>query len=240
MNPFEPKPSSLHLKSEDPDKKKHTELKLVKATMGLGHDLAKGHPEKALQKAIVTGIKLANDGLFKTATAHPLQLLEELKKLGIKALAWAPETLFAEIDRKYHGWSHERVTTALTRWHETGLLDTDVNPLVRQKLFALRVLMTSDTAYNQWHIFEKVGSVFNDRIPQFGVMEPLTAAEASVTVALMDKIRPDTFSNEVKIYIAATCQQDALLTVEVLDTLKMVENQLQIMNFDSCGERLSK
>lgn len=225
------------------DKSVKTDIRLIKATIGSGHDILQGHPEKAVSRAIATGIKLAfsdrEPSPFQNPNISPIALLKELKKLGINALAWEPETLMVAIDRRYHGWTDERATQAIDHFHLTGLIDTDVDVRVRQKIYAIRVISTSDSAHTEWHIFEKVGSAFNDRIPQFGLVEPMTAAECAYTVSAIEAIRPDDYSNEIKIYIAACCQQDGLLTVVPIKSLAMAQSYLEQMNNQETEEPLS-
>jgi hypothetical protein len=222
------------------DKETQKDLRIVKATIGAGHDIFQGHPDKAITRAIVSGIKLADGSPFRNQLANPLTLLAELQKIGIGAVGWEPETLMSVIDRKYHGWTEERLAAALEKFHTTGLIETDVDPLVRQKLYAIRVVSTSDTAHSEWHVFEKIGAAFNDRMPHFGIMEPLSAAECARTVALIENIRSDSYSNEIKIYIAAACQQDGLLTVEPIKALAQCQAHLDQMNKTELGEAVDE
>jgi len=187
----------------------------------------------------MAGLKMAADtNPFYTPTANPLVLLEALKKLGIGALAWTPETLMAAIDQKFGGWSKAQADDALEHFHHTGTLKTNVPQLVREKLYAIRVISTSNSAQTEWHIFEKIGGVFNDRVAQFGTVEPLSAAECARTVALIEEMRPDTYENEVKIYIAASCHVDGLYTAAPVKWLAMAEPYLQQMNFETTGEHV--
>lgn len=184
--------------------------------------------------AVADGIKMASPDVYNPACS-PLRLLEVLKRLGSQSLTLAPETLMAVLDKEYGGWTSEKVAKALDYFHSTGFLKTDVPDLVRHKLYALRIIMTSDSAHHEWHIFEKIGSAFNDRTAHFGVMEPLTAIECARTVAIMDAVRPDAFTHEVKAYIAAACRTDGLYTVKPSKYLNMSEDLLEKMNREGAG-----
>ena len=187
-----------------------------------------------MQKAIIAGIKLAShESPFYNPTVPVLQLVQELKKLGIAVLTWAPETVCAEIDRRYAGWTDDQVAKALEGFHDTGIIQTEIPLIVRQKIYAIRVVATSDSAHTEWNIFEKVGRAFNDRPAQFSMIEPMSAAECAVTVALMDAIRPDSYTNEIKIYSAACAHEDGLYTVEPIPQLQMAEPALLQMNRES-------
>lgn len=214
-------------------------LQLAKATLGIGASLVQGSGEKALHKALLTGIKMADHHPFQDPLENPLSLAQSFKRLGLGALTWSPETLYSEIDRRYNGWDDAKVAEALTHFHKYGVIKTDVPQLVREKIYAIRVVATSDTAHTEWHVFEKVGGAFNDRTAKFGVVEPLSAAECARTIALMENIRPDSYSDEIKIYIAACCHEAGLLTVEPIKWLSMSEAYLQRMNKDAMEEAVS-
>jgi hypothetical protein len=183
---------------------------------------------------VLRSLKMAQPAIYESLTS-PLVLLQELKSLGPAALAWKPETLFTALDQKYSAWTGERAGQALEKFHATGLLDTNVPPLVRNKILALRVILTSDTVHREWNVFEKVGGAFNDRIPNFGVLEPLSPPECASTVAMLDVIRPDEFANEVKAYIAACCHTDGMYTVTPSKYLRMAEPNLAAMNREETG-----
>jgi hypothetical protein len=213
-------------------------LGLLKSTVQVGEAAISKNPEKAMQQLVVAGLKMAEEIPFYNPAVNPLKLIDGLKTLGIGALAWSPETLMAAIDRKYHNWSDDEVANALEHFHKTGTLKTDVPQLVREKIYAIRVISTSNTAQTEWHVFEKIGGAFNDRVAQFGTLEPLSAAECAKTVALIETIRPDTYENEIKIYIAASCFSDGLYTVDPVKWLAIAETYLQQMNFESTGEHV--
>lgn len=201
--------------------------------------LAEGNLEKAFAKTIVSGMKLATDNPFKDPLANPLALAAALRSLGIEALVWKPETLFAAIDRKFNYWSDQKVGEALDKFHDTGLIQTDVPSLVRQKIYAIRIIATSDTAHNEWHVFEKVGCAFNDRVAQWGIVEKLSPGECARTIAIIEHIRPDddNYSREVRTYIAASCYEEGMLTTSPSKYLSMCDDQLrQIMRQDGGSE----
>lgn len=230
------KPSSptIQAKREPTDLKK--KLKLVRAGEDIAKSLAEGDLEKAFHKTILSGIKLAaGENPFKDPTVNPLKLAAALKTFGIEVLGWTPETLFAAIDKRYNGWSDDRAKHALDKFHDTGIIDSDVPYLVRQKIYAIRIIATSDTAQNEWHIFEKVGSAFNDRTAKFGVIERLSAGECARTIAIIENIRPDEYSKEVQIYIAASAHEDGFLTVAPSKYLRMVEPILKEINAGEMG-----
>lgn len=213
-------------------------MPMARVAAKAAQNAAHGRFEHAVVGTVLSSIKMAAaklcDPLIK-----PLELLEELKKLGVGALTWKPETLMAVIDRECSGWTEVQVAEALEHFHKTGELKTNVPALLRQKIYALRVIMTSDTVHSEWHIFEKVGGVFNDRNANFNIVEPLSPTECAVTVAIIETIRPDAYSDEIKAYIAASCHQDGFYTVKPSKYLSMAEVHLQMMNQEETGRKTS-
>ena len=233
MKPLQPQ-TQEKTKSEV-DRRRH-QLQIAKGVFGLGQGLAHGNAEQTLVRAMSLGTKLASSP-FYDAKANIITLLKELKAMGAEVLLKTPETLFAYIDKRIGNKTEKEAADAIEHFHETGLLLTDVPPLVRNKIYAIRTASMSDAPYEEWNIFEKVGGAFNGRVANFSHLEPMSSGECAVTVALLDAIRPDTFSNEVKIYIAACCHQDGLLTVKPVEYLSIAEEYLQQFNEETSGRK---
>lgn len=176
-----------------------------------------------LRSIKMAGAKLPDD-------ISPIDIVQIIKDLGTASLTYKPETLFSAIDEKYHGWTADRVAKALERFHDTGVLDTEVSDIVRQKFYSVRIILTSDTAHTEWHIFEKVGAAFNGRLANFGTVEPLDPIECARTISFLDSIRPDKFSNEIKAYIAAACHEAGLYTIKPSRYLGMADQWLEMLN----------
>jgi hypothetical protein len=215
--------------------KKHDQIGELKRNISTAKSAVKlvkeipTNPQQAFNRALVAGMKLATEHDPIGPDAKISKLTDALKELGLPALSWDPEVLMSELDKKFHGWTQERAAKALAYHNQTGLMDTDVQPLVRNKIYAIRQIATSDIAQNEWNVFEKVGAALNDRIPHFGVTEPMTAQECARAVEVIESIRPDEYSDEVKLYIAACCHTDGIYTVEPIRSLKMVEPFLRKM-----------
>lgn len=221
---------------------KEDEKKLRAARLGanVAKNLIGGNLEKAFARTIVSGIKLAEANPFVNPAVNPLKLAQELRLIGIGVLGWTPETLFSVIDRMYNGWSEEKAAKALEEFHDTGNIVTDVPSLVRQKIYAIRIVATSDIAHNEWHIFEKVGCAFNDRVAQFGVVEKLTPGECARAVSVIEHIRPDQdgYSKEIKAYVGASCHEDGILTLSPSKYLRFADEDLRMFNYQADGNRI--
>lgn len=226
------------LTPEELRKQKERELRLLRTGASVTNHIAHGRLDKAFRSAVVSGIKLAEEGehSFTSPNANPLFIVGVLKGLfGAQCLSWKPETLLSAIDKRINGWSEEKAALALEHFHETGEIKSDVPPVLRQKIYAIRILATSDSAHNEWHIFEKIGCAFNDRAVNFGVVEKLSIAECAKTVALIENIRPDEYSDEVKAYIAACAHEEGVYTLGPSKYLKMADSALRRMNYESMG-----
>ena len=188
-----------------------------------------------MANTVLRGVKMASGSSIYNPLISNKDLYEYLLDLGPQALALKPETLFAEIDRKYGSMDSEKISEAMLHFHETGELKSAVPEINRQRIYAFRILMTSDTAYHEWNIFEKIGCVMNGRLAHFGEVEPLSAQECAITVAVMDSVRPDKFSAEVGSYIAAACHMGGVYTLKPCKWLSFAEDKLQIMNKAQTG-----
>lgn len=187
---------------------------------------------------VLKSIKMASANVYDDLVSI-LDIVELLRELGPLSLSMKPEVLCAVIDRKYGGWSEERCAEAILKYHDTGVIDSGLSSLSRQKLYAARLVMISDAAYQEWHIFEKVGGVFNDRVASFSVSEPLSPGECARTAALMHYIRPDKFSDEILAYIAASCHVAGIYTTVPSEYLAMADTLLQMMNKEETGREVS-
>ena len=214
-------------------------LRALRSAANIGAAVSSGSVERTAEHALMTGLKMASGATLTDPQASPLQILAELKKLGIAVLGWSPETLAATLDEKFIGWDKDRCAEAILHFHKTGVIKSDIPQLVREKIYAIRVVSTSNSAQTEWHIFEKVGGAFNGRTAKFGVVEPLTAGECARAVAVIENIRPDTYSEDVKVYIAVCCHQAGLLTVAPVAWLAQCEEYLQQLNKDATGESVS-
>ena len=228
-------PASMPTPEEERRKRQQSLLQAVKTTRSGLNTLAQGKPHELMAKAIYSGVKMASEvgpsGPFFDRLVNPLTLAEECRKRwGITWLSWSPETLCSMIDRTAGLWSHDRAGEALQKFQASGDMDTEVPALVRQKLYAIRVIATSDSAQNDWAIFEKIGAVFNDRTADFAVLQKMSAAECARTVAIIESIRPDTYGSQIHSYVGACCAEDGLLTVSPVKWLAWAEEDLQRFN----------
>lgn len=131
---------------------------------------------------------------FRTKGIHPLRLLVVLKiKYKDEWVGWLPETLWEAIRRDFGPIS-------------------EVN---QNKIQALATSLSTNAAWQDWPIFENCGKAFNDTVPVFGQLQPLSPAETAFTVSLLKKLQDFSFSNEVLGYIASVCLYNGIIYAPV-------------------------
>lgn len=128
--------------------------------------------------------------LFRIEEIHPLKLLMVLRyKYKDNWVEWLPETLWETIRR------------------DIGAI-SEIN---QNKVQALAVSLSTDAPWQDWTTFENVGRAFNDTLPVFGLMQPLSPAEAAFTVLLLKKLHDFAFSGETLGYIASVCLYNGIV-----------------------------
>lgn len=111
-------------------------------------------------------------------------------KYGDSWLAWDPQTLWMEIEDDFH---------------------VQVSDEVRDKINALRVLLTARDFWEDFSVFEKIIIAFNDRYVDTEHIQVCLTEELGygLTVANAIVVRP--FSQEIKVYIQGCCKETGLL-----------------------------
>lgn len=127
---------------------------------------------------------------FKRPETHPMSLLVVLKnKYNDEWVRWLPETLWEAI-RKDFG---------------------PISEVNQNKIQAISVALSTDAPWQDWTTFENCGKSFNNTIPVFGQIQPLSPIEAAFTVSLLKKLNVFDFSDEVAGYIAAICLYNGII-----------------------------
>lgn len=130
------------------------------------------------------------NNFFKLNEIHPLKLLVVLRlRYKDKWVGLLPETLWETI-RKDFG---------------------PISEVNQNKIQALSVALATDSPWQDWPIFENCGRAFNNTIPIFGQLQPLSPAETAFTVAILKKLHSFKFSDEVLGYIASVCLYNGIV-----------------------------
>lgn len=127
---------------------------------------------------------------FKSTETHPLALLAVVKsKYNDEWVRWLPETLWEAIRSDFG----------------------PVSDVTKNKLQAISVALSTDAPWQDWTTFENCGRAFNDSIPVFGQIQPLSPVETAFNVQLLRKLNVFDFSDEVLGYIAAVCLYNGIV-----------------------------
>lgn len=144
--------------------------------------------------------------LFTHADAHPVVLDFALTKVYQDSWhTWEPETLWEEIP---HAFS------------------TQISELCRQKIRALQATHVSMMPWDKWQVFEKVAQAFNGNLPNFRVMQLLALEDLYAAVDILDTLRKENFSDEVKLFMAGVVlYEDVFLVPPPLDFIQLEVSQ---------------
>jgi hypothetical protein len=126
--------------------------------------------------------------------AHPLEILAQLRKTMSKAygLGWTE-------------WDPEVLSRFVVEQFEP------ISNLTENKIWALQSALTTDAPWHDYDIFENVALSFCNETPMFGVIQPIDLHELAFCLGVLDAIRTDVYSDEVRGYIAAVLQYNGVL-----------------------------
>ncbi len=135
--------------------------------------------------------QVTKNNFWEHPEAHPIVLdMLVLKAFGPDWLEWEPETLLIRIPETFH-------TAAIS----------DLN---LSKLQACRTLHMVDSFWEKWEVFVACLAPFNGEFPDFDVLRVPTVAECLVAIDIATRIREESFSEEVKLFVAAVYQHDGV------------------------------
>lgn len=155
---------------------------------------AGGVVEKELEKVDSDfKIPLTLRNVFTHHDSHPIVLnLCLIKAFQLEWLLWEPETIWASIQRVF---------------------GSQVSEHNRAKIQAIQTLNVVQSPWEMWQVFEKVVQALNNNVPKFDVMQVPTIEQLFVAVDIMDTLRRESFSQEVKSYMAAAVLNDDVFFV---------------------------
>lgn len=153
-----------------------------------------GVVERELEKGdgdFRTPLTLRN--LFIHHDTHPIVLdFALLKAFQAEWFLWEPETIWASV---------------------LDLFKSNISEHNRAKIQAVQTMHVVRAPWEQWQVFEKVIVALNNNIPRFDVMQVPTLEQLYAGVDIMDTIRKEEFSQEVKSYMAAAVLNDDVFYV---------------------------
>lgn len=172
-------------------------------------ELAKGDPDHS------TPLSIRN--LFTHHDAHPVVLdFALLKAFGPQWFGWDTTTLFQEIQRVF---------------------SSQISEHARAKIQAIKTLHLVGSVWSSWQVFEKVCQALNNNIPHWEHMQAPTLEQLYAGIDIINSIRQEEFSDEVKAYMAAAVlNEDVFFVPPPLDFIQVEVSQPQYVCLD-CGNQ---
>lgn len=119
----------------------------------------------------------------------------------------------------YPEWVDHEPETTLTLLR-SFTQQTAVDPIIRTKVNALKVLHSSEGPWEDWESFEWVAQALNDNMADFSNAYRPELGELFITIETMNKLRKLPLSDEIHRWLAACCLDLGLVYVpEPLDML---------------------
>lgn len=152
--------------------------------------------------------------LFTHHDAHPIVLdFALIKAFQLEWFLWEPETIWASI---------------------LDMFKSNVSEHNRAKIMAIQTLHVSHAPWEQWQVFEKVIQALNNNVPRFDVMQVPSLEQLYAGIDIMDTLRREEFSSEVKQYMAAAVlHEDVFYVPQPLDFIQ-VEVSKPFYRCDTC------
>jgi hypothetical protein len=155
--------------------------------------------------------------LFTHHDAHPIVLdFALLRSFGLDWLGWEAETIWSEVQRTFK---------------------TQISELTRAKIQTVKTCHVSNGPWEHWQVFEKIMQGLNNVIPRFDLMQAPQIEQLYAGIDILDSIRHNDFSDEVRLYMAAAALNDEIIFVPPpLDFIQVEVSQPHYVCKD-CGNQ---
>ena len=175
-------------------------------------DVAGEQPSEDKKKEYLTrqGLGVIRDVV---TSSNPSDFAKKIIKRSVRAATILPEIekkagldLFEYMTDKYADrWYHWEPETL---WQTLEYDGIDIDDELKNAIQAFQVVALTNFAFEDWHVFEKVGHAFNQNPVNFGHVQPLELDEVAYTIKIMCALRPkEEFEDDVKGYIAAAAKE---------------------------------
>lgn len=109
--------------------------------------------------------------------------------------------------RDWWDWEPETIWASLV---DDGY--DDITEELKNAVLALQTILNTNQAHENWHIFENVGQAFNFNTVSFSIIQPLELDEISLTLKILNTIRPkQIFESEIDGYVAACAKSSGVV-----------------------------
>ncbi|NDC22529.1 MAG: hypothetical protein EBZ49_00140 [Proteobacteria bacterium] len=165
-----------------------TKEKLIRGAVNVAKDVARKQPlvPTIARRAVQAG---THKVLEKESNVPVLKLFEELNdEFKDGWWDWEPETLWQTFE---------------------GIRPSDE---LKNMIQALQVVVKTNAAFENWHVFEKVSHAFNENPVLFSAIQPLELDEIAYTHKILKTIRPkEEYEDEVLGYIASCAKRSGVV-----------------------------
>ncbi len=139
------------------------------------------------------GTPISIRNLFTHQDTHPVVIdFALLKTFGPVWFSWETPTLYQEIQKTF---------------------STQISEHSRSKIQAVKTIHVSDSVWTSWQVFEKVVQALNGNIPKWEFMQAPSLDQLFAGLDIIEALRHETFSDEVKAYMAAAVLQEDVFFV---------------------------
>lgn len=171
------------------------------------HQIALGDPD------VNAPITVRN--LFTHQDVHPVVLdFALLRAFGLDWLGWDTPTIWAEVHRVFQ---------------------TQISEHARVKVQSVKTLHVTQLPWQKWQVFEKIVQGLNNNIPRFDMMQAPTIEQLYVAIDIIDEVRREPYSSEVRRYMAAAVlNEDVTYVPPPLDFIQD-EVSMPVVHCNDCG-----
>jgi len=133
---------------------------------------------------------------------------KELIKEGSMGVIRIYDILNDSYHKTWWDWEPETIWQSLVNDH-----GVDATRELKDLIMALQVIVTSDFAFEDWNVFEKVTCALNHNAVDFYIIQPPEMDEVAFSVAVLKHIRGETtaYEDEVLGYIAACAKTSGIV-----------------------------
>lgn len=144
-----------------------------------------------------------DDDPFVSHSSSELEAIRLSDQISLKSLGML-------LMKKYgHAWTEWEPETTWIVIHDD--FDLDLTDILKNKIGLLKILLSGESAWESWDIFQKAVVAMNGRVPNFHMVEHVSPEEIAYAIGEMRAIKQVELSDEVDRYIAAVLYYSQLV-----------------------------
>lgn len=153
------------------------------------------------------------EGEFQWAGEHPLEILVSMRRNF----------------RKYDNWPMWEQETLLKYTEE--FMGRPITPVERIKILALQTALITDAPWQIFDVFENFCIAMGGDIPTVNEIEPLDLYQLGFGLGVLNSIRDENYSDQVRGYIAATLLNNGVVylpgDIGIVDVNDIIRHMIQ-------------